>query len=289
AIDLLGRMHALAAFPFVASALGGALAVGAVGGAEGKRPAVEERDAIAIAGLMLFAAALGAIVFWHRLSITADGIQVFGDYDSADISWYAAVASEASHTVPPTASYYSGHQLNAAYYAHLVAAMVHRFWTVPTLSIFFRYAWPTYVTLTCAMAFVLVRQLASRAIAILAVVLLLIGSDFSYLAAWFLPHAAVDWDYLLWPTNFLSPTMQVMHFSTWSPSLPVYLAALFAIVRALQTRTWGWVALGAFLIGILFEFKPFAWVVLMGGLGASTMFAGGDWDARLRYVATAVA
>src|SRR5262249_51966737 len=45
AIDLLGRMHALAAFPFVASALGGALAVGAVGGAEGKRPAVEERDA----------------------------------------------------------------------------------------------------------------------------------------------------------------------------------------------------------------------------------------------------
>src|SRR5262249_33395422 len=172
------------------------------------------------------------------------------------------------------------------YYAHLIAAMVHRFWGLPVLSFFSRYAWPTYVSLTAATAFVLVRLLASRSVAALAVVFLLIGSDFSYLAAWFLPHAAVDWDYLLWPTNFLSPTMQVMHFSTWSPSLPVYLAALFAIVRAVQTQAWGWVALAGFLIGILFEFKPFAWVVLMGGLGASMIFAGGDRPARRRFAAT---
>ncbi|HMF99091.1 MAG TPA: hypothetical protein VKE96_32545 [Vicinamibacterales bacterium] len=287
-IDLLGRAHLLALFPYAASALAGACAAFGVHDPRDTRRA-DRADAIVGAALVALAAALGAIVFWHRLSITGDGISVFGDYDSADISWYAAVASEASHTVPPTASYYSGHQLNAAYYAHLMAAMVHRFWAVPVLSIFFRYAWPTYVSLTAATAFVLVRLLASRGVAALAVVFLLIGSDFSYLAAWFLPHAAVDWDYLLWPTNFLSPTMQVMHFSTWSPSLPVYFAALFAIVRAVQTRAWGWVALAGFLIGILFEFKPFAWVVLMGGLGASMIFAGGDWPARRRFAATIVA
>ncbi|HXI31567.1 MAG TPA: hypothetical protein VNG89_24185 [Vicinamibacterales bacterium] len=288
AIDLLGRAHLLAVFPYVAAALAGACAASAAGRDE-RAPRVDPRDAVVCAALVALAAALGAVVFWHRLSIGGDGIRLFGDYDSADISWYAAVASEASHTVPPTASYYSGHQLNAAYYAHLVAAMVHRFWSVPVLSIFFRYAWPTYVSLTAATAFVLVRLLASRAVAALAVVLILFGSDFSYLAAWFLPHAAVDWDYLLWSTNFLSPTMQVMHFSTWSPSLPVYLAAIFAIVRAVQTRSWGWVALGGFLIGILFEFKPFAWVVLMGALGASAVFAGGDWDARRRFAGTIVA
>src|SRR6185295_10313983 len=131
-----------------------------------------------------------------------------------------------------------------------------------------------------------VRSLAARSVAALAVVLLLVGSDFSYLAAWFLPHAAIDWDYLLWPTNFLSPTMQVMHFSTWSPSLPVYLTALFAIVRGVQTRSRGWLVLSGFLIGILFEFKPFAWVVLMGALGAATVFAGGDWPSRRRFAAT---
>ncbi|HKB11135.1 MAG TPA: hypothetical protein VKD69_10785 [Vicinamibacterales bacterium] len=283
-VDLLGRAHLLAAFPYIAFVLAGAGAASMIG--TGRERRVDPRDALACAGLVTLAAALGAIVFWHRLSITAAGIKLFGDYDSADISWYAAVASEASHTVPPTASYYSGHQLNAAYYAHLIAAMVHRFLAVPVLAIFFRYAWPTYVSLTAATAFVLVRQLASRGVAVLAVVLLLSGSDFSYLAAWFLPHAAVDWDYLLWPTNFLSPTMQVMHFSTWAPSLPVYLAALFAIVRAVQTREWSWVVLAGFLIGILFEFKPFAWVVLMGALAAAAVFAGGDWPSRLRFAAT---
>jgi hypothetical protein len=287
-IDLLGRVHLIPIFPYAAAASAGAAAVCAAA-RRSDSPRTERADAIACAGMVLLAASIGAIVFWHRLSVNGDGIRVFGDYDSADISWYAAVASEASHTVPPTASYYSGHQLNAAYYAHLVAAMIHRFAAVPVLSIFFRYAWPTYVSLTAAMAFVLVRRLASRAVAVLAVILLLVGSDLSYLAAWFLPHAAVDWDYLLWPTNFLSPTMQVMHFSTWSPSLPVYLAAIFAIVCALQTGAWGWVALAGFVIGILFEFKPFAWVVLMGGLGASTIFAGGDWAARRRYAGTIVA
>ncbi len=132
----------------------------------------------------------------------------------------------------------------------------------------------------------LVRSVASRAVAVLAVVFILLGSDFSYLAAWFLPHAAVDWDYLLWPTNFLSPTMQVLHFATWSPSLPVFFTALVAIVRGLQTRSRGWLVLSAMLIGVLFQFKPFCYVVLMGALCASALFSGGDWTARRRYIET---
>ena len=289
-IDLLGRAHVVPAFPYVACALAGAglAAWRRTSDQSGREDAAQtaKGDAIACAALVALAAGLGAIVFWHRLSVTHNGILLFGDYDSADLSWYAAVASEASHTVPPTASYYSGHQLNAAYYPHLVLAMVHRFWGVPILSIFFRYGWPTFVSLGALTAFTLVRSLASRGVAVLAVVLLLIGSDLSYLAAWFLPHAAIDWDYLLWPTNFLSSTMQVLHFSTWSPSLPVYLAALYAIVRGLQTQSRGWLVLSGFLIGILFEFKPFAWVVLMAALGAATVFAGGDWPARRRFAET---
>lgn len=291
-IDLLGRVHLLIAFPFVACACAGAaLAVwrstAVPLNADELRAA--RHDAMACAALLALAVGLGAIVFWHRLTVTPGGITLYGDYDSADLSWYAVVASEASHTVPPTASYYSGHRLNAAYYPQLVLAMIHRFWAVPILSIFFRYAWPTFVSLGAVTAFTLVRALASRRVAVLAVVLLLLGSDFSYLAAWFLPHAAVDWDYLLWPTNFLSPTMQVMHFSTWSPSLPVYFAALYAIVRGLQTGSRGWLVLSGFLIGILFEFKPFAWAVLMAALAASTVFAGGDWPARRRFATTIAA
>ena len=53
------------------------------------------------------------IAFSHRLTTTLGGIVVNGAYDSFDLSFYAAWAAEASHTVPPTASYYAGHQLNA--------------------------------------------------------------------------------------------------------------------------------------------------------------------------------
>ncbi len=289
-INLLGRADLIPAFPYLAAACAGAgLAAWSPrprsGGAD-EPPRTARGDAVACAGLILLAAIIGAIVFWHRLEVTRDGIQVFGDYDSADMSYYAAVASEASHTVPPTASYYSGHKLNAAYYPHLVLAMINRFCDVPILSIFFRYAWPTFVILGSLTAFTLVRALASRVTAVLAVAFIVLGSDFSYLAAWFLPHDTHDWDYLLWPTNFLSPTMQVQHFSTWSPSLPVFFTAVFAIVRSLQTRAIGWTLLSGLLIGILFEFKPFAYIVLMAGLSAATVFARGDWPARRRYVAT---
>jgi hypothetical protein len=287
-IDLLGRAHLVPVFPYAAAALaGGGLAVWSTGTAA-SRTKTTRADLIAAAALLTLAAGLGAIVFWQRLSITPDGILLYGDYDTADLSWYAGVAAEASHTVPPTASYYSGHQLNAAYYAHLVLAMIHRFCGVPILSMFFRYGWPTFDALVALTAFVLARSVATTGVAALAVVFMLVGSDFSYLAAWFLPHAAIDWDFLLWPTNFLSPTMQVLHFATWSPSLPVFFTALFAIIRGLQTRSRGWLVLSAMLVAVLFQFKPFAYVVLMGALCASAAFAGGDWTARRRYVETVI-
>jgi hypothetical protein len=187
------------------------------------------------------------------------------------------------------ASYYSGHKLNAAYYPHLVFAMVHRFAKVPVLSIYFAYAWPTFLVLSALTGFVLVRALASRAVAVLAVALVLAGSDFSYLAAWYLPDAPNSgaWDYILWPTNFLSPTMQILHFNTWGMSLPLFFTVLYAMVRSLQTRSPGWVVLSAFLLAMLFEFRPFSWVVLMAALGAAAVFSGRDRQARWQFVATA--
>ena len=181
---------------------------------------------------------LGVIVFAHRLETTPDGIVLYGEYDTADLTYYAGEASEASHTIPPMAFYYSGHNLNAAYFPHLVPAMIHRFAAVPVLSIYFRYAWPTFLSLSALTGFVLVRSLASRGVSVLAVALMIVASDFSYLAAWFLPQAQNSgaWDYVLWPTNFLSPTMQLLHFSTWGPSLPLFFTALFTIVLGLRTR-----------------------------------------------------
>ena len=303
-IDTLGHLHAIPLFPYIATSCAGigvaAWRVGRVPIAQyallppGERPTfgvmrhLVRSETVACLLLIALAGTLGAIVFWHRLDVSSSGISLYGDYDSADLGYYASEASEASHTVPPMAAYYSGHKLNAAYYPHLVLGMVHRFSGVPVLTMYYLLAWPTFLTMVALTLYTLVRSLASRGVALLAAALAITCSDFSYLAAWLLPHTNVDWDYVLWPTNFLSPTMHVLHFATWTPSLPVFFTALFAIVRGFQTRSTGWLVVSALVIGVLFEFKPFSYIVLMAGLAASVVFAGRDWAARWRYALTIV-
>jgi hypothetical protein len=284
-IDLLGYAGLVAVFPFLATSFSGAGL--AIWSTDQVRPApISARDATACAVLLALCATFGVLVFGHRLGTTPAGIMLYGDYDSADLAYYAAEASEASHTVPPTASYYSGHKLNAAYYPHLVLGMIHRFADVPILSMYFGYAWPTFLALAALVGYRLVRALAPWPVALLSVVLIFAGSDFSYLAAWLLPHKNVDWDFVLWPTNFLSPTMHVLQFNTWGPTMPVFFAGLYAIVRGFQMRSRGWMVLSAFLIAVMFEFKPFAYIVVIAALGAAAVFCGRDWAARWRYLGT---
>jgi hypothetical protein len=291
-INFLGRLHGVSLFPIVAVALTAAGVWVSRGSTSAATPSSVESpwgDAIACAGLVALAVTLGYIVFAHRMEVTPAGIVLYGDYDTADLSYYAVEASEASHTIPPMASYYSGHQLNAAYFPHLVPAMIHRFAGVPILAIYFQFAWPTFLALSALTAFILVRSIASRTMATLAVTLMLVGSDLSYLAVWFFPEVQRSgaWDFVLWPTNFLSPTMQLLHFSTWGPSLPLFFTVLYTIVLGLKTRGRGWIVVSALLLGVLFEFKPFAYVILMAGLGAASIFAGRDRVARWHFAATA--
>ena len=287
-IDCLGRLHAVPIFPYVAAALAGGGALSWRAQRDGATRTAFG-DVVACAGVVALALSLGIVVFAHRLESTAAGVILNGEYDTADLSYYAAEASEASHTVPPMASYYSGHHLNAAYYPQLVPAMIHRFAGVPLLPIYFGYAWPTFLALSALTGFLLVRTVASRAVAVLAVALILIGSDFSYLWGWTLDHNPPAWDYVLWPTNFLSPTMQLLQFNTWGPSMPVFLTALYAIVTSLNSaKSRAWIVVSAVLLAVLFEFKPFAYAIVMAALGAAAVFSGRDWQSRWRLAATLV-
>jgi hypothetical protein len=294
AIDLLGRIDLLGTFPYVAAALAGsAMAVwrGSGSAAPGRTP---RSDLAACSAVVALSLATGAIAFAHRLVDTPDQIRVYGNYDSLDLAYYAAVSAEASHTVPPTASYYAGRELNYAYYPQLVLAMVHRFGDVPMLAIYFRYAWPAFLCLGALTAFVFVRALSSTSVALLMVVLMLIAGDFSYLAAWYLPHTNLDWDFLLWPTNFLSPTMEVLHFNSWTPSLPVFFTVLWGIVQVVASpasssisRT-GWTVITALLLASLFQFKPFALLVLVPAIGGAVLFS--NWkEASSRRLAAVLA
>jgi hypothetical protein len=285
-VDVLGRLHLLPVYPYVALALAGAGLAAWTPPCSTRRSPISWTDIGACAALVALAVGLGAIVFWHRFIITRNGLVLYGDYDSMDLSFYAAWASESSHTVPPTASYYTGHQLNGAYYPQFVLAMVHRFADVPLLPIYFRYAWPAFLSLGALTAFVLVRSLAPVGTALLAVVLMLVGGDFSYLAAWLLPHTTGQWDYVIWPSNFLASTMEVLQFNTWGPTLPLFFTVLYATVRGLQTRMYGWVLTAGALLAVLFQFKPFPYAVIIAGLFGATVGSRRDLGAGRRFVAT---
>src|SRR6187455_2239413 len=76
--------------------------------------------------------------------------------------------------------------------------------------------------------------------------------------------------------------MEVLHFNTWTPSLPLFFTALYALVRCLEAAAGGWTVAGAFLIAVLFQFKPFAYIILMAGVCGAIVFAGNDWAVRRR-------
>jgi len=281
AADLLGRIGLLALFPY--------LAAGGIGWFVLRLAATRQRnlaDAAWAAVPVAIALLTGAIIFQHRLLSSADGIVVFGDYDTVDLSYYAGITAELTHRVPPMAPFYSGHPLNYSWYPQLLLALVHRFAAVPTLDVYFRFAWPALLAIGAAAAFVFVRSIASTGVALVASTLLLVGGDFSYIFVRLLNPQTYLFDWLLWPTNFLAPTMEVLHFSTWTPSLPVLFAGLYAVARAERGRDrTAWLAVAALSFALLVQFKPFAFAVLMAALAASTLVARGPFSSRRAFAA----
>jgi hypothetical protein len=101
-------------------------------------------------------------------------VTVFGDYDSFDSTYYAAISSELSHTIPPQAPFFSGHTLNYSYFPHLLIGLVHRFADVPLLRLYFIYAWPLLLVLMALSGFTLVRSLAGPHVGVLGIVFFMV-------------------------------------------------------------------------------------------------------------------
>jgi hypothetical protein len=274
--DVLSRAGWIAAFPFLAAAAAAASWRGRRPAAAAAPPAASSSDPRGMLLVIAIAVVCGAMTFGHRLETTPAGLTVYGDYDSVDLSYYAAITAELTHTNPPEAPFYAGHPLNYSYYPTFLLALVHRFADVPILDLHFRWGWPAFFTMAALMLLVFVKTLASPGAGRLAAVLLLLGGDFSYLLVPFVRHA-INFDWLLWPTNFLAPTMEVLHFSTWTPALPVMFVALYAFARGLPPRGHaGWTALGCAATAVLVQYKPFAFGMVLAGLGMGLLVARAD-------------
>ncbi|HWB15409.1 MAG TPA: hypothetical protein VG538_03300 [Vicinamibacterales bacterium] len=279
--DVLSRVGGIAAFPFIAIGAAAASWRWRKSVASDTASSAASSDPRGVVLIIIVAVICGAMTFGHRLETTPAGVTVYGDYDSVDLSYYAAITAELTHTNPPEAPFYVGHPLNYSYYPTFLLALVHRFADVPILDLHFRWGWPVFFTMAALMLLVFVKTLsASAGAGRLAAILLLLGGDFSYMLVPFVRHA-INFDWLLWPTNFLAPTMEVLHFSTWTPALPVMFVALYAFARGLPPRLHaGWIALGCGATAVLVQYKPFAFGMVLAGLGMGMLVARADGPRR---------
>ena len=76
--------------------------------------------------------------------MAADSISIFGDYDTFDLTFGAAMASELSHSIPPASPFYAGHWLVYSYFPLLLLAEIHNFSGVSTIQISLAFAWPFF-------------------------------------------------------------------------------------------------------------------------------------------------
>jgi hypothetical protein len=281
---VLLRVGLDAAFPYVAAGCTGAVIVYWIG-----RPAVEPTGRatwIRAAAVAALAVATGAAGYAGRLDATPSRVTVYGEYDTFDSTYYAAISTEVARRIPPDAPFNAGHELNYSYFPHLLLGLLHRFASVPLLDLYFGLAWTALLALLAITAFVLVRAIASERAAVVGTVLLLAGSDLSFIVPLVADTARLTWDPVIWSSNFLSPGAETLLFNTWTPSLVVVLSGFYALACADRGGSRGWLLLASALFATLVQFKTFAYAAIVGGLAAAALVAGVDRARRTRYALT---
>ncbi len=278
---LLGLLDLLAAFPYVCAALaGGVLAVRF----DRPSPSSGARSRLAAISLVAIALAMGTIAFANRLAVERDAVTVYGNYDSYDLTYYAEIAAELSHTIPPASPFISGRMLNHAFYPHVLLAMVHRFGDVPLLEVYFRYAWPSFLVLVALICFVLVESMSTISAAFVTALLLIVGGNFGYLAKWFLNPEI--WDDVIWAHNFQGATAEPLLYNNWTPALIALFAALYALHRSTSESGRAWAMLAGATLATTILAKPWIFASVLSALVMSAVLAWRNGPVRQRLLLT---
>jgi hypothetical protein len=267
---LLGMAGALAAFPYVCGALtGGVIAYWFPW--HWPSSAGTGRDRVAALVLVVVALGMGTVAFANRLTTTREATTVYGDYDSYDLTYYAAIAGELSHTVPPASPFFNGRMLNHGFYPHVLLSMIHRFGEVPLLDVYFRYAWPAFLALLVLMCFVFMRTLATTQTAFVTALLLMVGGNFAYLAKWlFRPEV---WDEVIWAHNVQGATAEPLLYNNWTPALIAMFAALYALHRSMNEPGRLWPVLAGVTLATTILAKPWVFAAVLAALAMSTLLS----------------
>jgi hypothetical protein len=181
----------------------------------------------------------------------------------ADPFFHLAVTNELRHSVPPQVPFLAGESLPYHYAMHLLAAMLSDVAGLSTSDVLFRFLPTFFLTLTTLAIFCFARAwMGSGSAAALAVLLVVLGEDFSFIPGLLLRSDEI-WSYWF----FHVPTIYSCYFiNPILPALAILFAGLMCLVRLLQERGRGWLLVTAFLFSSLSAYKLFTGVHLLAAL-----------------------
>lgn len=265
---LLTIAHAARAFPPIAFA---ATAFMLVRWCRLRRLAPSARcDAALCASVAIVVFTIAAWTSAGRIKTTGETVSIYGDYETFDLTYYAAIASELAHTttIPPLSPFYAGHRIIYSYFSLIFLAAVHRVSGVSLLQAFLAYGWPFYTGVAAAAVFALCRRLGSAVFATVTSLLVFTGSSLAYIAWWWSPDI-VHYDPLIWSSLFLAPPGEWVYFNPWAPALAATAAGLYALTFLGEPRWTWWATIAGFCFGALFMFKSFSSPVTIAALAAT--------------------
>lgn len=280
-LSLAGLMDG---YPYLSAAAGGA-AIGFWGATDPPGVVRDRRSWLAPAFLVLLAAGIGSVAFSNRMHVSRESIVLNGDYDAYDLSYYAAIAAEVSHTVPPASPFFAGRMLNHAYSPHLALAVIHRFGDVPLLDLYFRYAWPLFLMLAMLACFVFVQSFESTRAAVLSAALFGAGSDLSYLGVWFFPVR--NWDPVIWSHNFQGAGAEALLYNNWTPAFGAVFTCFFALHAACRDRRLGWAVVAGVLLALTINAKPWPFAAILIAIAVTVVLSWSSPPVRRQLIVAA--
>jgi hypothetical protein len=248
--------------------------------ASGHRAADTRRaDRLAMIAVATTVTAIAVVTAWSRVAVLDHGrVGVFGDYDVHDLTYYAAVAGELTHTVPPESPFLSGHPLVYSYYPHLLIATVAKTAQVDLLRFCLTCAWPFFCALSSSIVYLLCRRLGSHTFACVATAFVFVGEGLAGLLGIFRPEWLSS-DTIVWSSVFLAPSSTWLYYNTWSPALIVLAVVLYALARIEESPAWVFTCVCS--IAVLPQVKVFAFMLVLPAVACA---AGVLWR-RLPHLA----
>jgi len=271
-ICLLALCNCGAIFPPVAFVSSGVLLARWLD--KGHRVPSDAADRLWYIALPVAVFAMTAWVSSGRMTTNGEAAAIYGDYDTLDLTYYAAIASTFNEAtpIPPLSPFYADHRIVYSYFPLAFLAGVHKLTGVSMLKAFLMLGWPFFTSVASASVFTFFRRLGSSTFAGVTAALVFSGSGLAYLAGWWAP-SMVQNDTLIWSSMFLAPSAEWLFFNPWAPTLAVMGVGFYALTR-LQDAAWiRWSLVAGLCFGFAFMFKSFSFAVVVPALGIAAFVA----------------